>query len=204
MKTKLKRLTLFAMFLFLTGAIVFAGGSRQPTAGTGTSVSGYEKAFADAGLRLLSQTVSSRDFSLPIVSASTAAKTPPLEIQSLSALKGKVVFLNFWATWCGPCRDEMPSMEVIYKRFKNEGLEILAVNCEESQEDVIAFMANNGLTFPALLDEDGRVNGAYGIQAIPTTFLINRDGRIILRLVGSINWDTEKINPAIESLLNST
>ena len=139
-----------------------------------------------------------------MVSSASAAKTQPVELQSLSALKGKVVFLNFWATWCGPCRDEMPSVEILYKRFKDKGLEILAVNCQENQEDVLAFMANYGLTFPALLDEDGRVSGAYGIQAIPTTFLINRDGRIILRLVGSINWDTEKIHAAIESLLNST
>jgi len=167
-------------------------------------VSGLEQVFADAGLRLLSQTVSSRDFSLPMVfPAVAAAEAQALEFQSLSALKGKIVFLNFWATWCGPCRDEMPSMEVLYKRFKDEGLEILAVNCQENQEDVLAFMKNYGLTFPALLDEDGRVNGAYGIQAIPTTFLIDREGRIILRLVGSINWDTEKIHDAIESLLNS-
>ena len=192
------------MFLFFSGAIVFAGGGTQSAAATGTPVSGYEQAFADAGLRLLSQTVSIRDFSLPMVSSASAAKTQPVELQSLSALKGKVVFLNFWATWCGPCRDEMPSMEILYKRFKDKGLEILAVNCQENQEDVLAFMANYGLTFPALLDEDGRVSGAYGIQAIPTTFLINRDGRIILRLVGSINWDTEKIHAAIESLLNST
>jgi len=168
-------------------------------------VSGFEQAFADAGLRLLSQTVSSRDFSLPIVFPSlAAAEAQPVEVQSLSDLKGKVVFLNFWATWCGPCRDEMPSLEAIYNRFKDEGLEILAVNCQENQENVLAFMANNGLTFPALLDEDGRVSGDYGIQAIPTSFLINREGRIILRLVGSINWDTEKIHAAIESLLNST
>ena len=205
MKSKLKRFTLIAMFLFLTGAVIFAGGRRQSAASTGSSVSGLEQAFSDAGLRLLSQTVSSRDFSLPMVSSSVAAaKTQAVETQSLSALKGKVVFLNFWATWCGPCRDEMPSMEVLYNRFKDKGLEILAVNCEEGQEDVIAFMKNYGLTFPALLDEDGRVNGAYGIQAIPTTFLIDRNGRIILRLVGSINWDTEKIHAAIESLLNST
>jgi thiol-disulfide isomerase/thioredoxin len=195
MKTKFKGLTLIAIFLFLTEALIFAGGTRQPEAGTSTPVLGYEQAFADAGLRLLSQTVSSRDFSLPLVSG---------ELQTLSALKGKVVFLNFWATWCGPCRDEMPSMEVLYNRFKDKGLEILAVNSEESQGDVIAFMQDYGLTFPALLDEDGRVNGAYGIQAIPTTFLVDRDGKIILRLVGSINWDTEKIHAAIESLLNST
>ena len=166
-------------------------------------ISDIDQAFNDAGLRLLRDTVSSRDFSLPLVSAVTATGLQQEETQSLSALKGKVVFLNFWATWCGPCRDEMPSMEILYKRFKDEGLEILAVNCQEGQEQVIAFMTDYGLSFPALLDVDGRVSGAYGIQAIPTSFLIDRDGRIILRLVGSINWDTEKIHSAIESLLNS-
>jgi thiol-disulfide isomerase/thioredoxin len=187
--------------LFLTALFLFSCAEKTKEA----PVSGFEQAFVDAGLRLLSQTVSSRDFSLPIVfPALAAAEAQPDEVQSLSALKGKVVFLNFWATWCGPCRDEMPSMEVLYNRFKDKGLEILAVNCEESQGDVIAFMQNYGLTFPALLDEDGRVNGAYGIQASPTTFLVDRDGKIILRLVGSINWDTEKIHAAIESLLNST
>jgi thiol-disulfide isomerase/thioredoxin len=166
-------------------------------------LSGFEQAFADAGLRLLRETVSSRDFSLPIVFPAMTAASQPGETQTLSDLKGKVVFLNFWATWCGPCRDEMPSMEVLYRRFKDKGLEIMAVNCQEEQEEVLDFMANNGLTFPALLDGDGRVSGTDGIQAIPTTFLIDRDGRIILRLVGSINWDTEKIHAAIESLLNS-
>ena len=204
MRTKLERLTLIAMFLLFTGTMIFAGGSSQPATGTSAPASGYEQAFADAGLRLLSQTVSIRDFSLPVVSSAVqTTASRPGETQTLSALKGKVIFLNFWATWCGPCREEMPSMEVLYNRFKDKGLEILAVNCEESQEDVTAFMKDYRLTFPALLDGDGRVNNSYGIQAIPTTFLIDRNGRIILRLVGSIDWDTEKIHAAIESLLDS-
>jgi len=187
--------------LFITALFLFSSCTGKAK---DAPASGFEQAFADAGLRLLRETVSSRDFSLPVISSAAAsAKMPTGEIQSLSALRGKVVFLNFWATWCGPCRDEMPSMEVLYKRFKDEGLEILAVNCQERQEEVLAFMTNNGLTFPALLDEDGRVSGAYGIQAIPTSFLIDRDGQIILRLVGSINWDTDKIHAAVESLLNS-
>ena len=204
MRIKLKRFMFIALFLFLTGMIVFAGGSSQPAA-TGTPVSGFEQAFADAGLRLLREPISSRNFSLPLVypSAPAAAASQLGRIQTLGDLKGKVVFLNFWATWCGPCRDEMPSMEVLYKRFKDKGLEIMAVNCMEEQAEVLSFMANNGLTFPALLDKDGRVSDTYGIQAIPTTYLIDRDGKIILRLVGSINWDTEKIYAAIESLLNS-
>ena len=189
--------------LFFTALFLFSSCAEK--AKEAPVSAGYGQAFADAGLRLLKERMSPRDFSLPLLSyAVTAAETPPVEIQSLSALKGKVVFLNFWATWCGPCINEMPSMEVLHKRFKDEGLEILAVNCMEKEEDVLAFMTNNGLTFPVLLDEDGKVNGAYGIQAIPTSFLIDRDGKIILRLVGSIDWDTEKIHAAFESLLDFT
>ena len=172
------------------------------------------KSFAEAGLPLLKQKVSPRDFSLPAVLSApvqSAAVKPPLAVPqgttgknlSLSALKGKVVFLNFWATWCGPCRAEMPSMEVLYGRYKEKGLEIFAVNCGEEQEQVLAFMKNNGLSFPAALDSDGKVSKSYGIQAIPTSFIIDREGKIIVRLVGSIDWDTPKIRTALERLLDS-
>ena len=150
------------------------------------------KVFDNAGLRLLKEKISARDFSLPTTGGETL---------SLSQLKGKVVFLNFWATWCGPCRMEMPSMEALYKRYKDEGLEILAVNCMETRQEVAAFMEENALTFTAALDEDGKINGTYGVQAIPTSYLIDRDGKIIMRLVGSIDWDTPEINAAFQSLL---
>jgi len=150
------------------------------------------KVFAEAGLSYLNQKVSPRDFTLPTLSGDT---------QTLSALKGKVVFLNFWATWCGPCRVEMPSMEALHNLYAEKGLEILAVNSGEKQPEVLAFMQNNNLSFPAVLDSDGKVSTSYGVQAIPTTFLIDREGKIVVRLVGSINWDTPKIHAALEMLL---
>jgi len=156
--------------------------------------SGTAKAFNEAGLRLLNSKVSPRDFSLSLLEGET---------KSLSSYKGKVVFLNFWATWCGPCRVEMPSMEALYNKFRDKGLEILAVNSGEDQATVRSFMKNEGFSFPALLDLDGRVSANYGVQAIPTTFLIDRDGMIILRLVGSIDWGTPKIHAALESLLSN-
>ena len=162
------------------------------------------KSFADAGLPLLKEKVTPRDFSLPMVQMSSAQAGTQGTTEknlSLAALKGKVVFLNFWATWCGPCRAEMPSMEALYSRYREKGLEILAVNMREEQGQVIAFMRNNGLTFPAVLDSDGRVGNSYGIQAIPTSFIIDREGKIILRVVGSLDWDTPKIRAAIERLL---
>jgi thiol-disulfide isomerase/thioredoxin len=158
------------------------------------ATSGTAKAFDEAGLRLLSTKVSPRDFSLSLLEGET---------KSLSSYKGKVIFLNFWATWCGPCRVEMPSMAALYNKFSDKGLEILAVNSGEDQATVRSFLNNEGFSFPALLDLDGKVSANYGIQAIPTTFLIDRDGMIILRLVGSIDWDTPKIHAALESLLSN-
>ena len=157
-------------------------------------------AFTTAGLPLLSQKIAPRSFNLPIASSSIP-ETLSKRI-SPEELKGKVVFLNFWATWCGPCRAEMPSMESLYARYRDRGFEILAINSGERAADVITFMNEYGLTFPALLDLDGTVNRSYGIQAIPTSYLIDREGMIIMRLVGSIDWNTSKIHEALELLLN--
>ena len=161
----------------------------------GSSPADTAKIFAEAGIPLLKEKVSGRNFTLPLAS-------PEGETQSLDSLKGKVVFLNFWATWCGPCRSEMPSMEVLYNKYKDQGLDILAVNCMENRADVVSFLTNNKLSFPAVLDTGGDVSRSYGIQAIPTTFIIDREGKITIRLVGSINWDTPKIHAAMERLLS--
>lgn len=96
----------------------------------------------------------------------------------------------------------MPSMEALYNQYRDKGLEILAVNIQEDAEMAGAFMKNNGLTFQAVLDSDGQVSGSYGVQGIPTSFIINREGRIVARLVGSIDWNTPEIRAAFESLLN--
>ena len=158
------------------------------------------EAFIKAGLRLINQPVSARDFSLHLISASDGVLE---ETVTLSKLKGKVVFLNFWATWCGPCRAEMPSMESLYNRFKDKGFEMLAVNFMEKETDVLAFLNEINLSFPILFDNEASAGAAYGIQALPTTFIIDREGNIVSRLVGSIDWDTPAIHTALEMLLDS-
>ena len=152
------------------------------------------QAFSRAGLPLLREKQPVTDFSLKLVDGRTV---------TLGALKGSVIFLNFWATWCPPCREEMPSMEILYRRFRDKGLELIAVDIMEGDKAVSAFLSDNNLSFPAALDSNGRVSNRYGIQAIPATFIIDRDGKIILYTVGGRNWNTPAIIAAFEELLKS-
>jgi thiol-disulfide isomerase/thioredoxin len=157
-------------------------------------------AFTGAGLRPERELKALPGFSAPLANVPGAAGAASGSTR-LEDYRGKVLFLNLWATWCGPCRAEMPSMEKLYRRFKDKGLEILAVNLQEQKADVEAFMRRNKLTFPAALDGDGRIARQYGVMGIPTSYILDRQGRVILRLVGSINWDDPQIFAAFEALL---
>ena len=122
-------------------------------------------------------------------------------MQKLSAYKGKVVFLNFWATWCGPCRFEMPSMQELYTRYKDDGLEIVAVNLQEDKKSVQKFVDEMGLSFTVLLDKNGRVGAMYGARSIPTSYIIDRNGYVIAGTIGTREWNTSKYFNFFERLL---
>jgi peroxiredoxin len=117
-------------------------------------------------------------------------KTLTGETVKLSSLKGKKIMLNFWATWCPPCKAEMPDLEKLYKQ-KDEDLVILAVNIDP-QLDVKGFADEYGITFPILLDDDDSVNEAYQILSIPTTYFIDREGNIQTKFIGGMNLDKMK------------
>ena len=108
---------------------------------------------------------------------------------SLKDLRGKVVFLNFWATWCVPCRREMPAMEQLHREYRGRGLAILAVDFRESKAQVKSFMDELRLTFPALLDAKGEVTFDYSARALPVTYLVDRDGKILWKTNGRRAWD---------------
>ena len=177
-----------AALVFLCGVFVFP---RQLEAQVSAEA---EKAFKEAGIRLLRNRQDPVNITLPLLGGKNV---------SLSSYKGKVVILNFWATWCPPCRAEMPSMETLYQRLKKQGLEILAVDLEEGREEVQQFINSNRYTFPVLLDLDGKAGAQYGASAIPTTYILDREGKIIARIVGSIRWDNPKVIAAFEALLKS-
>ena len=148
----------------------------------------------NAKIQVANQRTDPHAFSLPMLTGGIAA---------LSDFKGRIVILNFWATWCPPCRAEMPSMEKLYNRFKDQGLEILAVDIGEDESTVRRFINSSKYTFPVLLDTNNRISNAYGIEAIPTSYILDREGKIIARVVGSISWDTPQAITAFDALLKS-
>ncbi len=121
---------------------------------------------------------------------------------SLSDYRGSVVFVNFWATWCGPCKVEMPAMERLYRDFQSKGLEILAVSTD-AQGAVVTrpFQEKMGLTFPILHDSDYTIGRLYGARTLPMSFLIDRQGIIRHRIFGARDWHSPEAIRMIQTLL---
>ncbi|MDP3023971.1 MAG: TlpA disulfide reductase family protein [candidate division Zixibacteria bacterium] len=122
--------------------------------------------------------------------------------KSLKEFRGKVVLLNFWATWCSPCRIEIPSMVKLYKKYKDRGLEIIGVNLDKlGRSGVEQFSKEYNISFPVLLDPAGEVGTNYGIVALPTTFILDRKGKILERVTGGLDWTTEENLKKFETIL---
>ena len=107
---------------------------------------------------------------------------------TLRDLRGRVVLVNFWATWCPPCRKEMPDLETLYNRFKDQGFVILAISDEDSSK-VHPFIAARNVTYPVLLDPRRRVNDLFEIEGIPKSFVYDREGKLVAQ---SIDMRTQK------------
>ena len=97
---------------------------------------------------------------------------------SLASLKGQVVMINFWASWCGPCRQEVPALDQIYSKFKPMGFEMVGINVESEKSDAERFLGKTPVNFHILFDPDNTVSGNYGVSAMPTTFLVDRQGKL--------------------------
>ncbi len=121
---------------------------------------------------------------------------------SLAAYQGKVVLLNFWATWCGPCKVEMPAMEALYQAFRSQGMEILAVSVDQQGAAVTRpFKEAMGLSFPILHDSDYQVGLTYGARTLPMTYVIDRQGVIRQRVFGARDWNSQEARKLMSELL---
>ena len=123
---------------------------------------------------------------------------------SLSDFRGKIVFLNFWTTWCYACRIEMPDMEKLHQKFKNKDFAMVSINIQESVSQVKQFFEDFKLTFTALMDSDGEVGAYFMITAIPTTFILDKEGIIIGKIMGPREWDGKKAFALFEHLTNGS
>jgi peroxiredoxin len=124
---------------------------------------------------------------------------------SLDQFRGKVVLLNFWATWCGPCRIEMPAMEQLYRSFSRKDFEILAVSTDPQGAAVTKpFQREMGFTFPVLHDADFRIGLRYGARSLPMTFLIDQQGVIRKRIFGARDWNTPEGRRLVQSLMGAS
>jgi peroxiredoxin len=135
------------------------------------------------------------DFELPRLSDGTDV--------SLADLRGQVVLVNFWATWCKPCEDEMPAMERLYRDLRDEGFELLAISVDSDREEVSQFQERLGLSFPILLDSEHRVSRAYQTFRFPESLLIDRNGLVVERFVGGKEWDDSAYVERVRRLLQT-
>jgi peroxiredoxin len=138
----------------------------------------------------------------PVLAPDFAAPDLRGQAVSLSSLRGKVVVLNVWATWCPPCRQEMPSMERLAAHFRGRDFQLLAVSQDEGgKEPVETFARELGLSFPVLLDPERQVGERFGVWGYPETFVIDRGGYVVERVIGPREWDSPESIAAIEALI---
>ncbi len=146
-----------------------------------TSAAAMSDEVKSLGLQQPKETVEAPDFTLRDLNGNKV---------QIRDFRGKVVFLNFFATWCVPCRLEMPAMDRLYQANKDKGLLVLAVDLREGVKPVRSFLRELKVSFPALLDEDGSVAYMYGVRPLPTTYLVGRDGKLLWRAYGAREWDS--------------
>ena len=120
---------------------------------------------------------------------------------ALTDLRGRVVILNFWASWCLECRAEMPRLERLHRAYAARGLAIVGVNAREDARAVRRHAEELGLTFPLVLDPDGKINALYGVIGLPTSFVVGRDGRAVAFGVGPHEWGSAPARALLEALL---
>ena len=122
---------------------------------------------------------------------------------SLKDFRGKLLILNFWASWCVPCREEMPAMERLYQKYRDQGFVILGVNLKDDKKSAIAFVKELKITFPIAFDPAGEVGLLYGAWGLPATYLIDTKGIALARAWGPADWFSPRARELIEALLDA-
>jgi len=156
------------------------------------SVSGLDEAARDLDLIRPPRPKQASDFTVSLLGGETL---------KLRAQRGKPVLVNFWATWCGPCREEMPAMERLYLKHRDRGFVLLAVSVDSDATLVKPFLDKLKLTFPVTLDTKMDLANIYGVRALPASFLIDRNGYLTALALGPRPWDNRAARALVEGML---
>jgi len=122
------------------------------------------------------------------------------EAHSLASYRGRPVIVNFWATWCPPCRAELPSMNRGWAKIKDQGIAMIAINVGEDEETIFSFMGDYPIDFQVLLDQSGQTIQRWPIKGLPTTFVIDPEGRLVYRAIGGREWDADELLDLVRKL----
>ncbi|HDQ14467.1 MAG TPA: TlpA family protein disulfide reductase [Sediminispirochaeta sp.] len=184
----------FTVTAFLVSLLLFSlsGASAQQD----VELTPLQEELYNMGFGVFTEEVEAPDFTVPDLEGSQV---------SLSNQKGKLVLLNLWATWCPPCREEMPSMQELYDRLEPRGFTILAISApqppRETEEKIRGYIGENGFNFPVLIDSEFQAFPIYNTGSIPTSYLIDPEGNLVARLTGSIDWTSPGIVDILEKML---
>lgn len=122
------------------------------------------------------------------------------ETHTLASYKGKPLIINFWATWCPPCRAELPSMNRGWAKIKDEGIAMVAVNVGEDEDTIFAFSGDYPIDFTVLLDKSGEIINKWPIKGLPTTFVLDKQGKLVYRAIGGREWDSDELLNIVRDL----
>jgi len=138
------------------------------------------------------------EFELPEIG--TDGKNP-LKVWRSSELRGKVIFINFWASWCEECKKEKPSMQRLYEMMQGRQFQMLTILYRDDPEKAMGYMKENGFTIPVLFDTDDKLSYAFGVTGVPETYIIDKEGILRERIIGRVMWDDPEALGFIEDLL---
>ena len=173
----------------------------QPTATASTTMqtSADRQTNADpvAALSSLGFYVYDTPIDLPITAPIPALAGDPIKVDDFT---GKITLLNFWATWCPPCRAEMPSIERLYKQMDGTNFRIIAVNAGEHRSQVTSFIEKNKYTFPIYLDESNQLSSIFAARGLPSTYLVNKEGKVIAARIGAMEYDQAELIKLLKEL----
>ena len=182
-KTLTFKIALISTLLIGCGFIAAFVFNANPLARTKPENRSLDQLFVDMGVETFPSSTSQVEIQLQDLYGTDV---------NISDFRGKIVFLNFWATWCPTCVVEMPSIEKLHRKLKDKDFALVSISLQDPAAEVKRFFKQNELTFTALLDSTGKTVPGFGIRAIPTTLILDKTGRIIGRVMGAREWDSKE------------